>query len=380
LTRGLIFELSALDGYNAVVKLIIQIPCHNEAETLSAALAGLPTAVPGITCIETLIIDDGSDDDTVGVARALGVHHIARHSRNLGLARAFRTGLEQCLRLGADIIVNTDGDNQYPAEAIPDLVAPIVAGRADIVIGDRQIDRIAHFSPFKKILQKFGSWVVRNASGTTVPDTVSGFRAYSREAALRLNILTQFTYTLETIIQAGKMGLTIVSVPVTTNEPTRPSRLQRNLWHFIKAQAGTVLRLYAFYEPLRTFSYLAAPFLVAGLGLWLRFTYFYLIDERGPGRFVQSLTIGTGILLVGVLILLFGIQADIAGKHRQLTQELLYRIKKMELQQHWPPSAREDVVNLELASIREEEHREHRGDTEIHRGVPHERDAPRAGR
>jgi glycosyltransferase involved in cell wall biosynthesis len=313
------------------VKLIVQIPCHNEADTLAAALEGIPTHIPGITCIETLIIDDGSTDDTTTVARVLGVNHIIRHPMNLGLARTFRTGLDSCLKLGADVIVNTDGDNQYPARYIAGLVAPIVAGQADIVIGDRQVEHISHFSPVKKKLQKFGSWLVRNVSGTDVPDTVSGFRAYSREAALRLNILTHFTYTLETVIQAGKMGLTITSVPVTTNEPTRPSRLQRNTWHFIKAQGGTILRLYAFYEPLRTFTYIALPFLFTGIGLILRFSYYYWIGQSGPGRYGQSLTIGVGLFLVGVFIALSGVQADIAGKHRQLTQEILYRLKKMEL-------------------------------------------------
>ena len=311
------------------MKLIIQIPCLNEAETLPAVLSTLPTQIPGIDCIETLIIDDGSSDDTVAVAQAHQVNHILRHARNLGLAAAFSNGLEKSLELGADIIVNTDGDNQYPAESIPDLIQPILNGRAEIVIGDRQVHQIPHFSRTKKLLQSFGSWMVRTVSGTGVPDTTSGFRAYSREAALRLNVLSRYSYTLETIIQAGKMGLSIESVPIQTNAPTRPSRLQRNAWHFIKAQAGTILRLYAFYEPLRTFTYFAMPFLFTGLFLLGRFAYFYLIREGD--RFVQSVTIGVGLFLVGVIIFIFGILADIAGKHRQLTQETLYRLKKMKL-------------------------------------------------
>jgi glycosyltransferase involved in cell wall biosynthesis len=318
------------------VKLIIQIPCYNEAETLPLALAELPVAIPGVDCIETLIIDDGSRDDTVAVARELGVNHIIRHQRNLGLAQAFQTGIDACLLLGADIIVNTDADNQYPGRYVPDLVEPVLAGRADMVIGDRQVDSIAHFSWLKKRMLAVGRWMVRNVSGVDVADPVSGFRAYSREAALRFTILTRYSYTLETIIQAGKSGLGIASVPVTTNPPTRPSRLQRSMWHFIKAQAGTILRLYAFYEPLRTFSYIATPFLLAGIGLWARFFVNYLTGESGVGRFVQSLTLGTGLLLVGTLIILFGIQADISGKHRQLTQEMLYRLKKMELQANEP--------------------------------------------
>ena len=312
------------------MKLIIQIPCFNEAETLPETVASLPTSIPGISCLETLIIDDGSSDDTVNVAKSLGITHIVRNRSNLGLAKSFQAGIDSCLRLGADIIVNTDADNQYPGHYIADLVAPIVNHKADIVMGNRQVEKIKHFSPIKKMLQQLGSWTVRSVSGTDVPDAPSGFRAYSREAALRLNILTRFSYTLETIIQAGKLGLTIVSVPIKTNAPTRPSRLQKNMWHFIKAQGGTIMRLYAFYEPLRTFSYIASPFLLAGLGLWARFGYFYVIGERGVGRFTQSITIGTGLLLVGLLILLFGIQADVSGKHRQLTQEVLYRLKKME--------------------------------------------------
>jgi len=301
------------------MKLIIQIPCYNEAETLPRALADLPRAVPGIDCIETLIIDDGSGDGTAEVAAAHGVTHVVRHPQNLGLARAFQSGIDACLRLGADVIVHTDADCQYPGHYIPDLVAPVLAGRADMVIGDRQVRTIAHFSPLKKRMLALGSWMVRNVSGTEVPDAVSGFRAYSREAALRFTILTRYSYTLETII------------PVTTNPPTRPSRLQRSMWHFIKAQAGTILRLYAFYEPLRTFSYIATPFLLLGAALWLRFFVNTLLGESGVGRFVQSLTLGTGLLMVGALIVLFGVQADISGKHRLLTQEVLYRLKKMEL-------------------------------------------------
>ena len=311
------------------MKLIIQIPCFNEARVLPETIADLPSRIDGIDCIETLVIDDGSRDDTIAVAEALGIDHFICHGKNLGLARAFQSGLDASLMRGADIIVNTDADNQYPGRFIQDLVAPILAGKADMVIGDRQVDQITHFSPVKKWLQKLGSWAVRTVSGTAVPDSTSGFRAYSKETALRLNILTRYSYTLETIIQAGKLGLTILSIPVETNDPTRPSRLQRNMWHFIKAQASTIVRLYAFYEPLRTFSYIALPFLILGLGSWIRFLYFYL---QVIGGHLQSLTIGTGLFMVGIFILLFGIQADIASKHRQLTQETLYRLKKIDLE------------------------------------------------
>jgi glycosyltransferase involved in cell wall biosynthesis len=313
------------------VKLIIQIPCFNEAATLPDALADLPRRLPGIDCIETLVIDDGSSDGTADIARACGVSHIVRHPNNLGLARAFQTGIDTSLQLGADIIVHTDADGQYPGRYIADLVAPVVAGEADMVIGDRQVQTIDHFSTFKKWMWSVGGWMVRNVSGTSVPDPVSGFRAYSQEAALHFTILTRYSYTLETVIQAGKLGLPVLSVPIETNPPTRPSRLQRNMWHFIKAQGGTIMRLYAFYEPLRTFTYLALPFLLMGVALWARFFINYLIGESGVGRFVQSLTLGTGLILVGVLIVLFGIQADISGKHRQLTQEVLYRLKKMDV-------------------------------------------------
>jgi glycosyltransferase involved in cell wall biosynthesis len=321
------------------MKLIIQIPCFNEANTLPLVLAELPRAIPGIDCIETLVVDDGSHDGTAEVAARLGVTHVIRHPRNLGLAQAFQTGLDAGLRLGADVIVNTDADNQYPGGYIPDLVTPVLAGRADMVIGDRQVRSIPHFSPIKKRMLALGSWMVRNVSGVDAPDPVSGFRAYSREAVLRFTILTRYSYTLETVIQAGKEGLGIESIPVNTNPPTRPSRLQRSMWHFIKAQASTILRLYAFYEPLRTFSYIALPFLLAGLALWVRFFINYFTGESGVGRFIQSLTLGTGLLLVGTLIILFGIQADISGKHRQLTQEMLYRLKKMELQEEERRSA-----------------------------------------
>lgn len=313
------------------MKLIIQIPCYNEAQTLPETLAELPATIPGIDCLETLIIDDGSQDETITIAKSLGVDHVISLPQNRGLAQAFQTGLDACLRLGADIIVNTDADNQYPGRFIPDLVMPVLHDKADIVIGNRQVEVIPHFSPIKKLLQKLGSWTVRTVSGTAVPDAASGFRAYSREAALRLNILTRYSYTLETIIQAGKLGLSIQSVPIETNAPTRPSRLQRNMWHFIKAQGGTIMRLYAFYEPLRTFSYIAIPFIVVGLGAWLRFFYFYYTRQNPTGH-IQSITIGTGLILVGVITLLFGVQADIAGKHRLLTQETLYRLKKMEIE------------------------------------------------
>lgn len=313
------------------MKLIIQIPCYNEADTLEQTIRDLPREVPGFDCVEYLIIDDGSRDKTSETARNLGVHHVVRHPTNLGLARAFQTGIDASLRFGADVIVNTDADNQYPGKYIPALVAPVHERVTDIAIGDRQTDEIEHFSPIKRFLQRLGSGMVRSLSDTEVRDAPSGFRAYSREAALRLNVLTQFSYTLETIIQAGKMGLKIVNIPITTNPPLRPSRLHKGILQFVWRQTSTMLRLYTFYEPLKTFSVTSVPFLVIGGGAWLRFLYLYFTGQSDIGRHVQSLVIGTGVLLVGVLMLLFAVQADISNKHRQLTQMVLYRLRKLEL-------------------------------------------------
>lgn len=314
--------------------LIVQIPCYNEAETLPLVLAELPRTVPGITRLEVLVIDDGSRDETVRVAEELGVDHVVRLPRNMGLAAAFQAGLDYCLHAGADVVVNTDGDNQYPGRFVADLVAPILQGEADIVIGDRQTRRIDHFSPVKRLLQQTGSWVVRMASDTDVPDATSGFRAFNREAALRLIVLTRYTYTLETIIQGGKKGLRIASVPIQINQPTRPSRLMRSTWSYVKRSAATIVRLYTFYEPLRTFSFLAAPFVISGLILLARFFYYYLFtDQSGVGRLAQSVTIGGTLLTVGFLIFLFGVMADISSTQRALMEEILYRQRKRELEE-----------------------------------------------
>lgn len=322
--------------------LIIQIPCYNEADTLPQTIAALPTRIPGVDRIETLIIDDGSTDDTVAVAQKLGVNHIVRHPRNRGLAAVFQTGLNTCLCLGADIIVNTDGDNQYPGDQIPQLIAPILQGKADMVIGDRQTHTIQHFSSSKRSLQRWGSWVVRVASGTEVPDATSGFRALSRDAAMRLSIFTKYTYTLETIIQAGKKGLIVASVPIRVNPPLRESRLIKSNWAYIKRNAATILRLYTFYEPLKTFSYVSLPFFLAGLVLLGRFFYFYLNGDLGTvGRFVQSVVIGGTSLTLGFLIFVLGVIADLIAANRQMAEETLYRIKRLELNN---PEA--DIPNL----------------------------------
>ncbi|MDZ7725113.1 MAG: glycosyltransferase family 2 protein [candidate division KSB1 bacterium] len=310
------------------MKLIIQIPCFNEAETLPVTLQDLPKDIQGIDDIEILIIDDGSTDDTVNVAKAHGVHHIVSLSKNKGLAKGFTAGLDACLRLGADIIVNTDADNQYVGADIKNLVQPILQGKADLVIGDREISQISEFSWMKKRLQQLGSWVVRQVSTTTVPDTTSGFRALSREAALQINVISEFTYTLETIIQAGKKNLSITSEPVRTNRKLRESRLFKSNWGYIKRSVATIGRIYTMYEPLKMFSFIGGIFFLAGLLLGLRFLYFY-VTQGGAGH-IQSLILTAILLLLGVQIFIIGLLADIIGSNRSLIENILYRIKKME--------------------------------------------------
>jgi glycosyltransferase involved in cell wall biosynthesis len=314
-----------------MTKLIIQIPCLNEAATLPQTIAALPREIPGVDRVELLIIDDGSVDDTVAVARQCGVHHIVSHPQNQGLARAFSTGLDACLRLGADIIVNTDADNQYDASAIPALIKPILERRADFVIGDRGTHEIAHFSWTKKRLQKLGSWVVRQASGTTVPDATSGFRALSRHAALKLNIVSEFTYTLESLIQAGNKNIATTSVRVSTNPVTRASRLFRSNWAYIRKSAKTIVRIYSMYRPMRAFMMLGGLMCALGVALGVRFLYYYFLTEGGAGK-VQSLLLGVILLVVGAQTILTGFLADVMGHNRNLVEDLLFRIKRMELE------------------------------------------------
>jgi glycosyltransferase involved in cell wall biosynthesis len=314
------------------MKLIVQIPCYNEAETLPSVLESIPRQIAGIDEVRVLIVDDGSADDTVQVARRHGADYIVRHASNRGLARAFRTGLDACLRLGADVIVNTDGDNQYPQADIPRLVAPVLKQQAHIAVGNRQTWSVAEFSPLKKLLQACGSRLVRSVSNTSVADAPSGFRAYSREAALRLVSLTGYSYTVESIIQAGKLGLGTVNIPVETNPSTRPSRLKKSEWDFIKNQGATILRLYALYEPLRTFFYISLPFNLVGVLTILRFLYYYFFtDQAGIGRHVQSLVIGGTLLMVGLLLFIFGVLADLIAANRRLAEETLYRLRKLEM-------------------------------------------------
>lgn len=308
------------------MKLIIQIPCFNEADTLPVALAALPRRVAGCDQVEWLIIDDGSSDDTAEVARAHGVDHVVRHTRNQGLARAFMTGLERGLALGADVIVNTDADNQYHGGDIEKLVAPVVAGQADLVIGERPISHIEHFSRLKKLLQKLGSWVVRKASGTDIPDAPSGFRAISRSAATELNVFNSYTYTLETIIQAGQRNMAIISVPVRVNEDLRPSRLVKSIPAYIKRSMITIVRIFVIYRPFRFFATIGAIGLALGTLLGLRFVYYWLVGQ-GDGH-VQSLILAAVLLIAGFQTVLVAFLADQLAANRLLLQQIRSRLLK----------------------------------------------------
>jgi glycosyltransferase involved in cell wall biosynthesis len=310
-------------------KLIVQIPCFNEASTLPAALTALPRQIPGIDLIEILIIDDGSKDGTAEVARAAGVHHIVHFPRNLGLAAAFTAGLEESLRQGADIIVNTDADNQYEAKDIPRLIEPLLARRADIVVGNRQVGSLAHFSRMKRRLQVFGSRVIGWASGLDTPDATSGFRAITREAALRTFVLGEYSYTLETLIQAGAGRMTVEYVPIGINPQTRPSRLMRSIPHYIRKSTATILRAYTMYRPLRVFSALGATLIVLGTIPGIRFLYLYSVGQR-VGH-VQSLICAAILIIVGFQVLLMAALADLLSCNRKLLEEVIYRVRKLEL-------------------------------------------------
>lgn len=302
------------------MKLIIQIPCLNEAETLPITLTDLPTAVAGFDTVEWLIVDDGSTDDTAAVARAHGVHHVVRHTRNQGLAKAFMNGLRAATDLGADVIVNTDADNQYCADDIPKLVAPILAGHADIVVGARPIATIEHFSPAKKFLQKLGSWVVRVVSRTDIPDAPSGFRAMSREAAKRLMVFNDYTYTLETIIQAGQRNMAIVSVPIRVNGDLRPSRLVKSIPGYIRRSIGTMIRIFVIYRPFRFFGMIGLTLLALGTLIGLRFMVFWL--QGDSGGHVQSLILAAILLGAGFNTILIAFIADLLAANRKLLEDI----------------------------------------------------------
>jgi glycosyltransferase involved in cell wall biosynthesis len=312
------------------MKLIVQIPCYNEEETLPQTVADIPREIEGIDEVEILIIDDGSTDRTVEVARELGVDHIVRNKINMGLARTFRRGIEACLHFGANIIVNTDGDNQYAGNDIPKLVQPILEGHADMVIGDRQTAKIEHFSRSKKLLQWLGSGVVRKLAGVWVPDAVSGFRAFSRDAAIQLNIVSSFSYTIETVIQAGKKDIAVASVPVRTNPKTRDSRLFTSIPKFIERQVSTIVRMYAMYQPMKVFFYIGTFLTVLGLIPIIRFLYFYF-TSGGAGH-LQSLVLGGVFLMMGFIAYLIGLVADLIGFNRQLLEMTLEKVRRMELE------------------------------------------------
>lgn len=303
------------------MKLFIQIPCLNEEKTLPLVLESLPKKIKGIKEIEILIIDDGSTDKTIEVAQKYGVKHIIRHRSNMGLARSFRDGVEYSLAHGADIVVNTDGDNQYPSEKISDLVQPILRGEAEIVVADRQTQKIAHFSPLKKLLQRFGSWVVNQAAGTDLPDAASGFRAYSRYSLIRLNIITKFSYCMETIIQAGNKRLAITSIPITTNKKTRESRLFKNMWQHVFESAGAISRAYLMYKPYIIFVNTGIVLTIVGLVPFVRYLYF--LSQRNHGDHIQSLIAGMVLLSAAFISFALAVIADIIRTNRVLLEEQL---------------------------------------------------------
>jgi glycosyltransferase involved in cell wall biosynthesis len=312
------------------LKLVIQIPCYNEAGSLKETLAGLPRQIPGIDSIEVLIIDDGSSDGTADLATALGVHHVVRLLRHQGLATAFMAGIDRALVIGADIIVNTDADHQYPGSELPNLVAPIVQGRADLVIGDRQTDTLGHFSPGKRLLQRWGSRILRQLSRTNVQDAPSGFRAISRDGAMRLFVHNRFTYTLETVILAGQCGLSIENVPVRVERTARPSRLFRSTPDYVRRAGAVVLRAYAMYQPLRLVGALALLLLLFGLLLGGRFLYYYVQNPNYSG-YVQSLVVATGAMVIAFLLLVTALLAELIASNRRLLEEVLYRVRRLDL-------------------------------------------------
>jgi glycosyltransferase involved in cell wall biosynthesis len=318
------------------MKLIIQIPCFNEAGQLPQTLSELPRQLDGFDAVEVLVIDDGSTDDTVAVARAAGVDHIVELTNNKGLATAFQAGIDTALKLGADVIVNTDADNQYYGPDVERLVQPILRGEADMVIGDRQVTDIEHFSRFKKLLQRLGSWVVRQASSTSVPDTTSGFRAYNREAAIGILVVSKFTYTLETIIQAGKLLVAIDHVPVRTNPKTRESRLFPSMGAYVRRNAVSIFRIYAQYEPLRVFWSLALLIGLGAIGVWVRFAVAYA-EGNGKGH-VQSLILGAVLFIAAIVLWALGVIGDLLAAQRVMTQRTFERTRRVELELGVPPS------------------------------------------
>ena len=312
-----------------MTKLIVQIPCYNEQDTLAATVADIPRKIDLVDQVEILIIDDGSTDETIRTAQECGVDHIVRNRSNKGLARSFSNGLDACLKLGADVIVNTDGDNQYSGASIPDLIRPVLEGKADIVVGDRGTSDIEHFSPLKKRLQKLGSAAVRRLSGLEVADAVSGFRAYSRDAALQTNVVSSFSYTVETLIQAGNKGMTVWSVPVKTNAQTRESRLAKSMPSFIRKQVLTMIRSYASYRALRFFSLIGLILIAIGVIPIFRFLVLFMMGE-GQGN-IQSLVLGGVMVLMGMITFAVALLADAVAVNRHLLEQTLEAVRRAEL-------------------------------------------------
>ncbi len=319
------------------MKLIIQIPCLNEAEQLPQTLADLPRRVTGFDVVEWMIIDDGSSDNTIEVAQAHGVDHVVKLPQNRGLAAAFQAGLDAALKLGADVIINTDADNQYDASAIPDLVRPILDGRADLVVGDRDVRNVDEFSPLKIKLQLLGSWVVRKASDTEVPDATSGFRAYSREAALQLTVTNRYTYTLESIIQAGRMNTAVVSTPVQTNAKTRESRLFNSMWGYMRRNAGVITRVYAANQPIPFFGTIAGVLFIASAAAFMPFFYDWAVNGDRSGH-LQSIVLGSMLVTAGIQMLALAFIADLITANRMVSQRTLERVRRLELESGIPPT------------------------------------------
>jgi glycosyltransferase involved in cell wall biosynthesis len=313
------------------VKVVVQIPCLNEEKTLPAVLESIPKKIAGLD-VTILVIDDGSTDQTAAVARRFGVQHFVHHRQRMGLAKSFSDGLDYALSLGADIIVNTDGDNQYPQARIPDLIQPIIDGRAEIVIGDRQTATIAHFGPVKKFFQGLGTKIVNAAAGTNVPDAVSGFRAYSREAALQMIVINSFSYCTETIIHAGRKRLAIASIPVQTNKPTRDSRLFNNMWHHMYMSTRVILKSYFMYQPAKIFVTPAAILGLAGLVPFARYLYLFSTEGR-PTAHLQSLLLGAVLFIMSFLFLVLAVIADLIRTNRIVNEDVLYRLKVSEYRQ-----------------------------------------------
>ena len=337
----LLFPCFATETELGQMKLIIQIPCYNEEQTLPSVVKDLPRSIPGIDVIEYLVVDDGSTDRTVDVARELGVHHVLQLRSNRGLAHAFRAGIETCLQLQADVIVNTDGDNQYDGRDIPRLVEPILQGVAEIVVGTRPIGSIEHFSSLKRTLQRAGSWFVRKLSNTDVQDAPSGFRAFSRDALMRLNLVSDYTYTLESIIQAGRMRIPIISVPIRTNQKLRESRLMKSVASYLVYSLNTMLRVWMSYSAMRVFISTAAVFIILGVALGARFVYFLAVGQ-GQGH-VQSLILAAVLLFVGFQLIVLGLLADLVSTNRKIIESVSYEQRVMRYSRWRSESARADA-------------------------------------